>query len=124
MVECGFKGRMMKFLFVSWKLVDGTTAGGQTNNKNNANHFSMQRRSHGLFSNRILKGKHFKGVGCFAVFKIAEQNNTNHSTTKRRDHELFSNRIFDKETFQRFGLFYCVQDCRKEHHKSFQDTEM
>ena len=123
MVECGFKGRTMKFLFVSWQLVDGTTVGGRTSNKNNVNHFTMQRRSHGLFLNHIFKGKHFKGVGCFAVFKIAEQNNTNHSTTQRRDHKLFLNRIFSKETFQRFGLFCCVQDCRTEQHNSLHDAE-
>ena len=111
MVECGFKGRTMKCLFVSWQLVDGTTAGSQTNNKNNANHFTIQRRNHGLFSNRIFKGKYFKGVGCFAVFKIAEHNNTNYSMMQRHDHKLFSNLIFNEETFQRFGLFDCVQDC-------------
>ena len=116
MVECGFKGRTMKFLFFSWQLVDGTIMGGQTNIKNNANHFTMQRRSHGLFSNRIFKGKHFKGVGCFAVFKIAEQNNTNHSTTQRRDHKLFSNRILTGKRFKSLGCFTVFKNGRQPSH--------
>ena len=94
----------MIFLFVSWQLVDGTTAGGRTNNKNNANHFTVQRQSHGLFSNRAFKGKHFKSVDCFAVFKVQNR------TTRVTPRELFSSHAFNKETSQRFGLFCCVRE--------------